>query len=397
METSLFCAHMGEVDRSLLFLDMDEDEESTARYIIGRLNGECSMTVAQAHHINAMGEFTGFHLLVDGKCSVGDAPFNQQMFSGLSACVCQTADADIARILADRAGYKQRLVALVDSIADKLLDGGEAASFACIPTESHGVCTDNIDTTRVKTSWRKGVDNAPWALEPPQMLGVFLGYIRLPSGERSAKLFVMCDSGCQRAAMEYYNMMLDLGKDATLEEAVDCEETWWLQRACSRARNRLLYQACEVLGLTPQQSMTDIQSHDGCKVAVPVCETLRHDFFMDREKRIVFLNGCVDTRRVTNGIMCKMHETEGVWVFRGPPRASSNSMFGGGFGSKSRVSILPMETHEANARDAPTISCNTPGGRKSFLHFNNDFIQNLTKAGWERDYGITELVPVAVV
>lgn len=390
-------APLAAIDHSFQLFPPSEDEESTARYITQRLKVPAQMTIVPTHHINDMGEFTGFHLAANKSCFVGDAPFNQQMFFGLSACACQTTDAEMAKILADRDGYQRRLDRLIESINGDLLNGAKPASFECIPFDTHGTCTDNIESTRIKSTWRKGVDNAAWALEPPKMLGVFHGYIRLPSGERSSRLFVVCDSGCQNACVEYYNMMLDLGADATLEEAVHCEETWWLQKACSRARNRLIFLTCEALGLAPQQSMTDIHSHDGCKVAVPVCETLRHDFYMNRAQQVVFLNSCVDTTRVQNGILCKMHETEGVWVFRGAPRANSNSMFGGMFGARNRVSVFPMETYETNSRAVPSISCATGRGRKQYLHFNNDFIQNLTMSGWERDYGITELVPIAVV
>lgn len=390
--------HLGNIDHSYQLYPLNEDEESTSQYILRRLKLSANMTIAPTHHINDMGEFTGFSLATDKLCHVGDAPFHQQMFFGLSACVCQTTDAEVAKILADRAGYKKRLEGLNEKIRQNLLSEAKPASFECIPLDTHGVCTNSIESTRIKSTWRKGVDNASWALEPPSMLGVFHGYIRLPSGERCAKLFVVCDSGCQNACVEYYNMMLDLGEDATLEEAANCEETWWLQKACSRARNRMLYVACEALDLTPEQSITDIHAHDGCKVAVPVCETLRHDFFLNRDQKAVFLNSCVDTTRVQNGILCKMHETEGVWVFKGAPRGNSKSLFGGMFGTRSRTCVFPMETYETGgARNVPSICCTGEKGRKQYLHFNNDFMQNLTLSGWERDYGITELVPIAVI
>ncbi len=35
--------------------------------------------------------------------------------------------------------------------------------------------------------------------------------------------------------------------------------------------------------------------------------------------------------------------------------------------------------------------------RRRYLHFNNSFLQHLQAMGWDRDYGIVELVPIAVV
>lgn len=383
-----------EIDTSVQLFPLSEDEESTSQHILHCLKTNAKMTILPTHNVNEMGQFSGFKLVASSQCHVSNAPFNEEMFCGLAACMCQTSDNDVARILGNRDEYKAKLLDLINSIDDTLANGSKPASFSCIPSEVNGISMTNNTVTHIKSTWRKGVDSEQWALEKPKMLGVYHGYIRLPSGEKQAKLFVVCDGGCNTACVEYYNMMLDLGKTATLSEAARCEETWWLRKACSRARNRLLYLACEALSLVPQQSITDVHSHDPVKIAAPICETLRYDFFQTNDDHVTFLNCCVDTTRIQNGILCKMHNTEGLWVFKGAPRSNSNSFFGGMFGRKDHLSVFPMQTNEITNKKMPKISSMVDGKLKHFLHFNNDFLQNLTKTGWDRDYGIVELVPV---
>jgi hypothetical protein len=374
---------------------MSADELSTVEYITEKLGVSAALSVSPTHHISGEGEFTGFQLEMDSLASVGNAPFNPSMFCGLACCLVQTSDKVIAQIMLHRESFQQKLQDLVKDLEQEVLDGAPVASFDCIPVDYHGACKDNIESTQIRANRRKGVDNVAWVLEPPKMVGVSLGYIRLSSGERSQRLFVVCDSGCPNACMQYYNMMLDLGGDATLGEAAHCEETWWLQRACSRARNRLLYVVCEKLGLTPEQSITDIHSFNNCKIAVPVCETMRCDFYERKDKKVVLLNSCVDTTRVQNGILCKMHESEGFWIFHGAPRSHSRNVFGGPFGKQTTFCIFPMETYECSAnKNVPHVTVYVNGLKKNYFSFNNNFLQHLTLTGWERDYGVTELLPL---
>jgi hypothetical protein len=53
----------------------------------------------------------------------------------------------------------------------------------------------------------------------------------------------------------------------------------------------------------------------------PVCETLTHDISRVRDNAVQILNHAVDTTRVQNGIIVKMHPAEGLWLFRGAPRS----------------------------------------------------------------------------
>ncbi len=182
----------------------------------------------------------------------------------------------------------------------------------------------------------------------------------------------------------------DGGKSqATLNEVPDCEETWWLRKASSRARARIMYmvrtlclrwplctsdaafgQAAVALGLTPRGIVDDVHSQDGCKIMTPVCETLTHDVSRVRENQVPpttpreharapvtlgasqvqILNHAVDTTRVQNGIVVKMHPTEGMWVFRGATRVTTgNNVFGGMFGDPVRAA----QTNPAREQHLP--------------------------------------------
>eukprot|EP00961_Rhodomonas_salina_P089552 1204244-Rhodomonas_salina.5 len=311
----------------------------------------------------------------------------------MSMCTINADDSSIAKLLSDRDSCQKKLQGLLDCIEEQLSKSQTAASFSCIPQDMHSSCSDTIQTTHIRSSSRRGVDNQLWDVESPSMLGIFHGYVRMPNGERKMSMFMVCDGGCTNACIEYYNMMLDLGEEATLYEAAQCEETWWLQRACSRCRNRILYMACQALSLDPQQSTSDIYSMDQRRVVVPSCETLRHDFFATHNNKVCILNSSVDTTRVQNGIMCRMHPSEGIWVFKGAPRANSYSTFGGMFGNNQSGGVFPTETFETQRKEHPTILC----AGKRYLHFNNQFMQNLSSIGWDRDYGVIELIPIAVV
>ena len=117
-------------------------------------------------------------------------------------------------------------------------------------------------------------------------------------------------------------------------------------------------QAAIALGLTPRGVVDDVHAQDECKIMTPVCETLTHDVSRVRENQVIccpsdlwqpgeqmtcawaqvqILNHAVDTTRVQNGIVVKMHPTEGMWVFRGATRVTTgNNIFGGMFGDPVR-------------------------------------------------------------
>eukprot|EP00961_Rhodomonas_salina_P117832 1585941-Rhodomonas_salina.1 len=92
-----------------------------------------------------------------------------------------------------------------------------------------------------------------------------------------------------------------------------------------------------------------------------------------------------------------MHPNEGLWLFRGAPRPNASNAFGGMFGDPQRCGVFPTHTFATEDKRRPGIAQGVPPNRKRFLHFNNSFQQHLQDMGWDRDYGIVELIPIAVV
>ncbi len=59
--------------------------------------------------------------------------------------------------------------------------------------------------------------------------------------------------------------------------------------------------------------------------------------------------------------------------------------------------MFPTHTFETNDKNRPGIINGVGAARRRFLHFNNVFMQHLQSMGWDRDYGVVELIPIAVV
>eukprot|EP00961_Rhodomonas_salina_P012209 164477-Rhodomonas_salina.1 len=97
-----------------------------------------------------------------------------------------------------------------------------------------------------------------------------------------------------------------------------------------------MLQAAEALQLRPRASVVDTHSMESNRIVTPVCETLRHDLQRNQDGSVLILNHAVDTTKVKNGIIVKMHESEGLWLFRGAPRPNASNAFGGMFGDAQR-------------------------------------------------------------
>lgn len=388
------------MDQSFALFKLSENEQNTVTKMLegctSKTGPEPKVVLMPTHNIDEGGNLNGFVFQAHSSTTVGSVPFPRDMFHGLAMCECVCTSPDVARLLADPDDCQKKLQELLDSLVSANHDGDaeSRAAFSCIPRDIHETETNN----HMNASLRRAVDRKNWAVDPPRMLGVFQSHVRQEGGARHHAIFVVCDGGCDAATNEYYNMMLDLDSHATMGEALACEETWWVQKACSRARNRILFLACEKLGLKPRTVTTDIHSHDQRLVVTPVCETLRHDISRNTAAcSVQVLNHAVDTTRIQNGILCTMHPCEGIWLFRGALRSVGNNIFGGMFGDKNRCGYFPTHTFPTESKEHPGIKNARKGSKTRYLHFNNMFLEHLQKMGWDRDYGTVELVPIATV
>lgn len=368
----------------LSYTPLSSDEMCTVVSILKNLDASSRVDVGPLHGFSESGDFTGFKLTSSGSSFVCHAPFCEKMFFGVSVCAVECNDMVLSNFLKNKVDYERKLRDMVDGINASIDSGVAVAGFDCIPEEYAGFCKETKENISVRGSYRKGVDSKQWTPEPPQSIGVYHSYVRLASGDRASRLFVVCEGGCDSLCMEYFNLMFDLRESTTLGEAVSSEETWWVQNACSRARCRLLYMACEALNLECKNVVSDVYSYEERKTVVPINETLHFDFFQGRGDKVVMMNGLVDTQRLRNGICCRMGKKEGYWIFRGSSHRSGNVLFGGPFGYKDHTSLFPV--WNICKRGAKT--------HEKEVFFENDILQYFTKTGWNRDWGISELVPL---
>jgi len=147
-------------------------------------------------------------------------------------------------------------------------------------------------------------------------------------------------------------------------------------------------------------------------VGVPLVDTVEFDLKEGLENTVEFFSACVDTTCVQNGILCKMHESEGLWIFRGSPRSSAKTTsFGSMFGSKNVCGVFPTRSplykpshgnpSYVNGFDSDLLvryesKPRTKSDGYVFQCFDERFFANLKDMQWDRNCGITELVPIVV-
>ena len=148
------------------------------------------------------------------------------------------------------------------------------------------------------------------------------------------------------------------------------------------------------------------------KIGVPVVDTIDFNIQPGGDDQIEFYSACCDTTAVQNGIIMRMHPSEGYWIFRGALKSSSKlTNFGSMFGSKSVCGVFPTGSprykkaqgspSSINGLDTEIIVHKASAPRVKadgyvFQCFDEEFLANLSKMQWDRNSGIIELVPIVV-
>jgi hypothetical protein len=161
---------------------------------------------------------------------------------------------------------------------------------------------------------------------------------------------------------------------------------------------------------------------------------MSYDIVQNTPHRYSMLNKCVNTSTSRNGILFNMHAAEGVWIFKGPLQTSSTNMqYGGAFGDRNHRTCFPTCTHMLHANyswlctpvnespcvskpcivsphinpavkyinercepvHAPMSACNN---LQKSTYVDECYVTNLQSCHqWNRDNGIVELIPIAVI
>ena len=211
--------------------------------------------------------------------------------------------------------------------------------------------------------------------------------------------------GCSKCSDAFYNLMLDVGSTATVQDVIESEEVWWLRKACQRARCMIAQQVAERFGVKIK-THKDIHSYEDISVGIPTVDTIEFDI-VQRDGLVHLYNACTDTSTVQNGVLCNMNAAEGYWLFKGAPRSSSRcTSYGGMFNSAAGVFPTRAPHYSPSMGNMSHLQCkdnklvvrNTTKPQADTVNqcFDETFMRNLETMGWNRDHGVVELFPIIV-
>lgn len=357
------------------------------------------------HHISQHGDMMGFRYDCNATRPSGVLPVSRSMFSGHTASECLDDDAAIMRLICDPEGNRKKMAEFMEEIKAAY----NPPDLSCIPDNATVITQSGF----MHATDLRSVDCKPWTPELPDTIGLYHAYIRgFNRDVRVHRLFIICTGGCPKASDEFCNVVIDLESDCTAAEIAESEEAWWLRRTSQRARCRLIKMLADKFGVRVQ-CVDDVLAYTKtreCKqelLAVPTTDTVEHDIAKRDAVTVSVHNLCVDTTRVTNGILCQMHPSEGYWLFRGAPRGAgvNGAMFGshrvcGSFPTRSPAIPAHSVRNIGNAmlvQDGKEIVRLEGGGAKQHhMCFDEAFFKNLEKMQWNRDNGFVELIPIVV-
>jgi hypothetical protein len=376
---------------------------------------DTSMKLLPTHCINSAGELEGFMLSVPSKAKGGILPINRMMFHGTSlfevVSKAGNFNADIMRLQQTK-DIRETMKDLMQQISDK--SDGKEASFQCVPDNVDLLSSVRMDGEShvAKTTGKRSVDFADWQPELPHSIGLYQAFCRgYQKDLRSHKLFIGVNGGLNRCSDEFYNLLLDVGNEFTCQDVAFSEEAWWLRKACQRARAKIALMTATHYGLEIATN-TDLFSFNQDQIGVPVVDTVEFDLKEAPDEAVEFYSACTDTTATQNGIITKMHESEGLWIFRGSAKSSAKATsFGALFGSKGVCGVFPTRSpyykrnqgsqSSVNGLDTELIirHASTPRLKADghvFQCFDEQFFSNLTTMQWDRNSGVIELVPIVV-
>lgn len=356
------------------------------------------------HHISHQGDMMGFRYECDAGITGDTLPVSRTMFSGHTASECLDNDSDIMRLIAQPEENRRKMAEFLEEVKANC----NPPDLTCIPDNATTVTQAGL----MHATDLRSVDCKPWAPELPDSIGLYHAYIRgFNRDARVHRLFIVCSGGCPKASDKFCNLIIDVGSGCTATEMAESEEAWWLRRACQRARCRLIKMLADKFGVKVQ-CVDDVLAYTRtltCRqelLAVPTTDTVEHDI-AKRGATVSVHNLCVDTTRITNGILCQMHPSEGYWLFRGAPRGAgaNGAMFGsprvcGAFPTRSPP-IPALSARHLNAvlvQDGKEIVRAGEGaqGKQHYMCFDEAFFKNLERMQWNRDNGFVELIPIVV-
>jgi hypothetical protein len=373
------------VDTRFSLFDLSKDEKMTCESLT-QVDGT-SITVMPTHHINDLGSFTGFRFECVNATRGDLLPISRHMFHGTTMVECNIPEGDILQLMLNLTRNREKMYHFLQKVESDCVQ----ATLNCIP-ENQGVLANPGLCT---------VDSMNWSAELPDRIGIYHSYTRGNSRDvRSHKLFLVCTGGLMKASDEFCNLLIDIGQQCTALEVCQSEETWWLRKACQRARCRLLKLLADAFEI-PVPYLSDMQSYGTHQVVIPTTDTVFHDIMPMSNNKIGIYNTCVDTTKNMNGILCNMHPSEGVWLFKGAYRGQG---YGSMFGTQDVCGVFPVNAPSikrpqsiSTVDSTCVVRLREPKEKRGYyMNFDENYFKVLENMQWNRDNGYEILMPIIV-
>jgi hypothetical protein len=369
------------------------DEELTCRSML-KGNEGARLTVMPTHNMSAEGNFAGFRYQSPVHALGSALPISRTMFHGHTLVECQASEETILRFMSNPRQNNEAMLAFLRGVH---AGNDRPATLDCVPENASSVSAAH---GLMVAQGLRSVDSQPWTEEVPERIGIYHAYVRGCNRDvRTHKMYLVCSGGLQKASDSFCNLLIDVGQHWTAKDVCESEEAWWLRKACYRARCRLLHRLAEHFQLSVN-AVNDVQAYNPTLQAASSTDTVEHDLVKMGEGVAVY-SGCVDTTRNMNGILCAMHPSEGMWLFRGSSRGNS---YGSMFGSHCTAGVFPTSaprvrrTESVPVQDGPhVVRLSSPApSRDRYMCFDEAYFKTLEAMQWNRDNGHVELIPIVV-
>jgi hypothetical protein len=367
------------------------------------------------HSLNMDGELGGFMFSAHPQDSAAVLPVGRGMCRRMSMYECASGDGQqpfneqVLHVVNNLPRYR---TALRDYVEALRASDVPPANFDCIPAR-------DSSTVEVETEFELDMnvlqprEQHVWRSEVPDKVGLYHAYSACGGAPvREHKLYIMVSGCLTHAAEELHNLWQDTKHDITCMEFVQSEELQWLRMATQRSHNRLAADLASIFDLRVQRSL-DLDDPTGQRhMLYPTTSTAHHDVVHCEYTDRVKLTDCACLpESSTNGILFEMYSAEGFWLYHGPRDFSNCSPYGGEFACTGPDSAFPTKTSQFNERfkastradavhiprrssDSTLRPAETSDGINQFLYPSESFMRTLQGLGFNRNDGITHLMPL---
>lgn len=392
------------------------------------------IVVLPNHGLNADGEMQGFMFLAHRDDKAAVLPVNKRMCETTSIYECKTDwtdsgeftafNAKVLHIINNIDTYRTSMQEYIDCLNRSELD---EVHFDCIP-DRETVTTDLQNQDVLDLHLTQACDAREWRESVPNKVGLYQAYSSTSDNPfREHKLFIIVSGHLPHACEELHNLWLDCKESVSCYDFVHSEELNFLRRATQRNHNRIAADLADIFELNVER-IRDSDYPSERYMVLPTTSTIQSDvIYCPQKQRIKMTDDACLPECSNNGVVFEMYSCEGFWLFHGPRDNSTYNPYGGEFYSTSEESCFPTRTRllqgifsdlsgpdvitiprESNivinfSEDAYTAhdtrkeldeDGNPITRTNKFMRLSENFMRVLQKLGFNRNDGITNLMPL---